>query len=281
MVRKLYGKPGEFLEENRDFLLESEALAQLNLGNAQAHREEGCHPGLLFGRIEEGGEMCLLFGNTAPWNICLNAPQGMEKSMEAAGELARYLREEDIEIAGVTAREDLAKAFMEAYGGEFSLRSSMDIMVLREIRVPPAVPGRMRKATLSDTDFVLNGLCGFMKDIFNEDTRPEDHKERWLPRIENGQLYLWEAPGGEIVSMAATVRPLEHGDAINAVYTPPQHRGKGYCQNTVAAVCQEKLKEGKEYCTLFVDKKNPISNRVYQKIGFEIKENCYEYKLLK
>ena len=47
MVRKLYGKPGEFLEENQDFLLENEALVQLNLGNAQAHREEACHPGLL------------------------------------------------------------------------------------------------------------------------------------------------------------------------------------------------------------------------------------------
>ena len=46
MVCKLYGKPGEFLEENRDFLLENEALVQLNLGNAQTHREEGCHPGL-------------------------------------------------------------------------------------------------------------------------------------------------------------------------------------------------------------------------------------------
>lgn len=281
MVRKLYGKPGEFLEENRGFLLENEALVQLNLGNAQAHREEACHPGLLFGRYEENGEMCLLFGNTAPWNICLNAPQGMEKPMEAAGDLARYLGEENIEIAGVTAREDLAKAFMEAYGGTFSLWTAMDIMVLREVINPPAVPGRMRKATLSDQDFVLRGVCGFMKDIHNEDTQPADHKERWLPRLEAGQIYLWEAPGGEIVSMAATVRPMEHGDAINAVYTLPEHRGKGYCQNTVAAICQEKLNEGKEYCTLFVDKKNPISNRVYQKIGFEIIENCYEYKLVK
>ena len=142
MVCKLYGKPGEFLEENRDFLLENEALVQLNLGNAQTHREEGCHPGLLFGRYEEEGRMCLLFGNTAPWNICLNAPQGMEKSMEAAGELARYLREGNIEIAGVTAREDLAKAFMEAYGGGFSLRSSMDIMVLKKVIQPENHRGR-------------------------------------------------------------------------------------------------------------------------------------------
>lgn len=280
MVRKLYGKPGEFLEENQDFLLENEALVQLNLGNAQAHREEACHPGLLFGRYEENGEMCLLFGSTAPWNICLNAPQEAAASMQAVKELARYLREENIEIAGVTARKDLADAFMQAYGGAFKLWSSMDVMVLREVTAPPSVPGQLRKATLSDQDFVLRGVCGFMKDIHNEDTQPADHKERWLPRLEAGQIYLWEAEG-EAVSMAGTIRPLEHGEPINAVYTPPEHRGKGYCQNTVAAICQEKLNEGKEYCTLFVDKKNPISNRVYQKIGFEIIEDCYEYKLVK
>lgn len=281
MERKLYKTPGDFLAGNQAFLLENEALVQLNYGNACSHREEACHPGLLFGRYEEEGQMVLLFGNTAPWNVCLNAPADEPRSAQAAAELARYLREKNIDINGVTAREDLANAFMEAYGREFTLWTSMDIMVLREVIVPPAASGRLRKATPADQDFVLNGVCGFMKDIHNEDTQPEDHKERWLPRLEAGMMYLWETPDGEIVSMAAVIRPLPHGESINAVYTPPQHRGKGYCQNMIAALCQEKLAEGKDYCTLFVDKKNPISNRIYQKIGFEIVENCYEYKLVK
>lgn len=281
MERKLYKKPRDFLEDNRDFLRENEAVAQLNLGNAIQHQDEDCRPGLLFGRYEADGQMALLFGNTTPWNICLNAPAGAEASMQAVAELARYLREEDIEMNGVTAREDLAQAFMQAYGGEFELRAAMDIMVLREVLVPPSAPGRIRRATPEDLDFVLHGVCGFMKDIHGEDTKPEDHKERWQPRVESGRIYLWEDPNGEIVSMAGATRPLDHGESINAVYTPPQHRGKGYCQNTVAAICQEKLAAGKDYCTLFVDKKNPISNRVYKKIGFEIVENCFEYKLLK
>lgn len=281
MERKLYTTPAGFLDENHDFLLANEALAQLNLGNATAHRDEACHPGLLFGRYEADGQMLLLFGNTAPWNICLNAPAGVEGSTQAAAELAHYLHAENIEINGVTARDDLAQSFMQAYGGQFKLWTAMDIMVLQTVKTPPAVPGRLRKATPADLDFVLTGVCGFMKDIHNEDTRPEDHKEQWLPRVEAGQLYLWETPQGEPVSMAGTVRPLLHGETINAVYTPPAHRGKGYCQNTVAAICREKLAAGKTYCTLFVDRKNPISNRVYKKIGFEIAENCYEYKLEK
>lgn len=281
MEPKLYKTPGDFLAENQAFLEENEAVCQLNLGNAAGHRAEACHPGLLFGRVEEDGQMVLLFGNTAPWNLCLNAPGGQPRAAQAAGELAQYLRREGIEINGVTARQGLAEAFMEAYGGEFTQRTAMDVMVQKKAVDPPAVPGRLRKAALSDLDFVLDSVCGFMKDIHNEDTRPADHLERWKPRVEQGQLYLWETPEGEPVSMAGTVRPLPHGETINAVYTPPEHRGKGYCQNTVAAVCKEKLAEGKAYCTLFVDKKNPISNRVYQKIGFAVVEDCYEYKLVK
>ncbi len=281
MNRKLYETPGDFLRENRDFLRENEAVCQLNLGNCITHAQEKCRPGLLFGRYEEAGAMCLLFGDTAPWNICLNAPVGMEASIQAAADLARYLKQENIAVNGVTARKDLADAFMEAYGGEFKLWGAMDVMVLREVIDPPKAPGRMRKATLADRDFVLNGVCGFLKDIHDEDTKPEDHEERWLPRIENGQIYLWERPDGELVSMAGVVRPMECGAAVAAVYTLPAHRGQGYCQNTVAALCKEKLAEGKDYCTLFVEKKNPISNRVYKKIGFEIVENCYEYKLSK
>ena len=79
--------------------------------------------------------------------------------------------------------------------------------------------------------------------------------------------------------MAQTSRQLAHGTAVSGVYTPPERRGKGYAQNTVTAICRERLAAGMEYCTLFVDRRNPISNRVYRKIGFETLEDCREYTL--
>lgn len=37
---------------------------------------------------------------------------------------------------------------------------------------------------------------------------------------------------------------------------------------------------GKSYVTLFVDKKNPISNRVYRKIGFDVLEDAGDYRVV-
>lgn len=276
MEQKLYPTPGQFLADNQAFLLENEALVQLNFGNASAHQAETCHPGMLFGRYQEAGEMALLFGNTLPWNICLNAPREDARSMRAAAELARYLRESNTEIKGVTARGDLSQAFREAYGGTFRTRTAMDIMVLRQLQSPPAVPGRVRKATLEDLPLVLGWLCAFSWEVLHEETTLEKQREVFGPRVESGKTYLFETPEGAVVSMATVCRDLPHGACINAVYTPPQHRGRGYCQNTVAAACREKLAQGKQYCTLFVDKKNPISNRVYEKLGFRVEEDCLD-----
>lgn len=277
MQCKLYARPGEFLEDNRAFLLENEPLVQLNYGNASGHRDEPCHPGLWFGRYEEEGRTLMLFGNTLPWNVCLNAPQGEPRSLLAAKELARHMRRENIGLAGVTARKDLADAFIEAYGGTFTLRGSMDILVLREAVPPGAVPGAVRKTTAADLDLVVRWLQGFYMDIFGEARDPAEICKAQGERVNNGQYYLFETPQGQAVSMAAVFRDLPHGSCISGVYTPPEHRGKGYCQNTVAAICQEKLAAGKGYCTLFVNKKNPISNRVYKKIGFTVQEGCCEY----
>lgn len=279
MKRILYEKPDGFLAENRGFLLAAEPLVQLNYGNAAAHREDACHPGLLFGRYEEGGEPLLLFGNTLPWNVCLNAPQDEPRALEAAGDLARYLKGGGMQITGVTARGDLAEAFCKAYGGAFRLRTAMDIMVLRELTEPPAVPGRVRKAVRGDLPLMVEWLCAFSAEALHEEADPAQLQQDYAPRVENGQAYLFETPEGEAASMACSNRDLPHGAGVSAVYTPPRHRGKGYCQATVAALCRDKLGEGKGYCTLFVDKMNPVSNRAYKKIGFVVAEDCFDYRI--
>lgn len=280
MTQKLYSTPGEFLRDNQDFLEENAAAAQLNLGNAMANRDAPCSPDLLFGRYEEEGQAVLLFGRAAPWNLCLNAPAGGEAlPAQAAAELAAYLKARNIPIAGVTARDSLCKAFMEAYGGGFTQRSAMDIMVLKAVVEPPAVSGTVRPAEEKDLDAIVQWVCAFYREALHEEKDPEEARPKNLERIRQGVVRVLELPGGELASMAHTSRETERGISISGVYTPPEHRGRGYCQATVAALCGEMLAAGKAYCTLFVDKRNPVSNRVYRKIGFSVLEDCSEYKL--
>ncbi len=54
---------------------------------------------------------------------------------------------------------------------------------------------------------------------------------------------------------------------IGPVYTPPEHRGHGYASAAVAEISRRFLAAGSRPC-LFTDQANPVSNRIYQAIGY-------------
>ncbi len=153
-------------------------------------------------------------------------------------------------------------------------------MVLSTLIEPPPCPGTVQKAALSDLDLIVDWKCATLREALHEEPVPERVRETTLDQLKRSVVWLMRDPSGEPVSMANSGRMLERGACVSGVYTPPEHRGKGYCQNTVAALCRELLACGKSYITLFVDKKNPISNRVYRKIGFEILEDSSDYRLV-
>lgn len=279
MTVKLYPTPGEFLRDNRDFLHRYEVQAQLNCYNAARHRDAPCSPELFFGRVEQDNCPVLLFGNAHPHFLCLNAAPDDRRVPEAARELSGYLGENNIAIAGVSGRDNLCRAFMEAHGGDFALRSSMDIMVLEKLIEPPPCNGTVRRAGLSDLELIANWKCALIREAVGEEPEPQRVRSTTIGQLERSVVWLMENGAGEPVSMANSGRMLEGWACVSGVYTPPEHRGKGYCQVTVAALCRELLASGKGYITLFVDKKNPISNRVYRKIGFDILEDSSDYRL--
>lgn len=278
MSVKIYPTPGDFLRDNHEFLAKYEIPSQLNRGNAAAHKDEPCSPELLFGRVECDGAPVLLFGNTPPWNLCLNAPAEIPDG--AFKELAAYLCENSIEIAGVSGRDQLCQTFIRAHGGRFAPRSSMNILVLEHLIEPPPCPGGVRKAGMSDLDLIVGWKCAMMREALGEESVPERVRSTTLDQLERSVVWLMENEAGEPVSMANSGRMLPHGACVSGVYTPPEHRGHGYCQNTVAALCRDLLASGKSYVTLFVDRKNPISNRVYRKIGFLVLEDASDYRLV-
>jgi len=71
------------------------------------------------------------------------------------------------------------------------------------------------------------------------------------------------------VSQTQTARATPNGISVNAVYTPPHLRGRGYASNCVAAVSQSMLDRGRTLVFLFTDLANPTSNKIYQRVGYE------------
>jgi predicted GNAT family acetyltransferase len=96
-------------------------------------------------------------------------------------------------------------------------------------------------------------------------------------KIMSEELFLWQNEAGEVVSMAAKTRPTRHGISVSLVYTPAEQRGYGYATACVATLSQQLLGAGYQFCTLFTDLSNPISNHIYEKMGYTAVADFHEY----
>jgi predicted GNAT family acetyltransferase len=56
---------------------------------------------------------------------------------------------------------------------------------------------------------------------------------------------------------------------IGPVFTPADSRGRGYGSAVTAAAADLALGNGVDNVVLFADLANPVSNGIYQRIGFE------------
>lgn len=98
--------------------------------------------------------------------------------------------------------------------------------------------------------------------------QPGPHVERLVDdRTASGGLTLWE-DGGIPVSMAGVSPRLAGMVRIVTVYTPPEHRGRGYAAAVTAEISRAAREAGAQEVLLFTDLANPTSNSVYQRIGY-------------
>ncbi|MDQ3898266.1 MAG: GNAT family N-acetyltransferase, partial [Actinomycetota bacterium] len=105
--------------------------------------------------------------------------------------------------------------------------------------------------------------AGFVEATGGHPMRPVDIVDQHL---DGGRLWLWDDGGP--VSMAARSDEVAGVVRVAFVYTPPEHRGRGYAAASVAALSQRSVAEGLE-CVLYAQLENPTSNAIYRRIGYE------------
>jgi len=96
-------------------------------------------------------------------------------------------------------------------------------------------------------------------------------------RVAAGEVYLWCDPDPR--TMAGSARPTQHAIAVNAVYTPPEWRKRGYATACVAELSRLLLARGYEFCVLYTDLANPTSNAIYSRIGYRPVRDLLMYDL--
>ena len=134
----------------------------------------------------------------------------------------------------------------------------------------PLPGGSMRAAVPRDRDLLRTWLRAFEDEALpDEHPWDEARAEREIDLRLSGRAggyWLWD--DGEPVCLSGH-RPLPGvGSRIGPVYTPPEHRRRGYATGLVAELSAARLASGDPACFLYTDMANPTSNAVYARVGF-------------
>ncbi len=127
--------------------------------------------------------------------------------------------------------------------------------------------GKARLANISELNQLAEFSVMFTKEYDGNEESLESMKLMITNAITNDCLYVWE---DEQICAMAVIMKREHFDfpEIGHVYTPNRHRSKGYSSSLVFKMTEDLLNEY-DFCMLYTNGENPVSNRVFVKIGYD------------
>lgn len=194
----------------------------------------------------------------------------------AARALARAVHERGEKVRGANgalpAAEVLLAELGELQGGVVRVDEHTRLFELGDLVEPPLPEGRLRLASPADGDVVLTWFNAFGADAAEQAGRADETPAFHTPediahRIDDGRVWLWEDEAGTTVHVTGHSLPAYGVSRVGPVYTPREHRGRGYASATVACVSRRMHDEGVRVC-LFTDQANPTSNGIYLALGF-------------
>ena len=159
---------------------------------------------------------------------------------------------------------DEAQAFAECWQKQNGNLHSIHQWFSMQTLHPPkrSAQGGLRLATEDDLATVQEWAPDYAREM---DTK-FDVAALFASMISRGLMYLWV---DEVPCCLVTVSGLTpYSCRVSTLYTPPQHRGKGYAVNTVAESCKLSLDAGRSICIVSADVTASGPMHLYQQIGF-------------
>jgi predicted GNAT family acetyltransferase len=269
-----------FLAATGDFLTAREAEHNLLLGLAGtlvARPHIYPQPPYL-AAVARGQDVVGVALRTPPHGVVLSEVEEKAAVDLLAADAARLYAE----LPSVFGPKVASRRFAEIWGhssGQTAGRGmAQRVFRAERVRPPAGVPGALRRAGEMDRRLLVDWIGAFQRDVGQASRgRPaEEAVDDYLTRGESGGIYLWE--DGEPVSVAGCGSPTPNGLRVGPVYTPPERRGRGYASALTAELTATLLAGGRRFCFLFTDLANPISNRIYERIGYEPVTDVDEYR---
>jgi predicted GNAT family acetyltransferase len=260
-----------FLARAEPFLRAREVENALMLGICGSARfDESCY----LATVEESGAVVACALRIPPHSALLTRAD--RPALEAlAADLAGTYPSLPAVAGPEPAAGDFADLWFARTGEAAGPAVRMRVFEARRVVWPRMPAGTFRPATEEDLPIVARWTAAFIVEAGLDE--PTDAGDIAHERIREGSLYIWE--DGRPVSMAAWAGRTGRIVRINYVFTPPEHRGRGYASACVASLTQQLLDEGLALCCLYTDLSNPTSNKIYQAIGYRPVCDAAEYPL--
>ncbi len=261
------------------FLVSREAEHNLVLGICTGLSEGHFDPAEAYlASVHAAGRVAVVAVRTPPHNLVLCVVD----DVDALAPLADDVASAHGELPGVSGPKGPAARFAHIWQDRTAQRPTrgmaMRIHKAERITPPSGVPGGLRPADARDLDLLTRWGREFQQEALGEEPTRQQARD-WVQRLvedTSGGAVLWEHE--EPVSMAAYGGPTPNGIRIFAVYTPVPLRGHGYASACVAALSADLLRRGRRFCFLFTDLANPVSNRLYHRIGYQPVADVDEYR---
>ncbi len=268
-----YSSVDEFLATTGELLAAREAEHNLMLGicsTIRADPERFAEDPPTFATVTDAaGRVIAASLRTPPFNQVLSwtdEPQAVDALVDALG---------DAPLPGMLGPKEPAARFAQRWtdvtGQTTRVEVAERIFRLERVIHPlrPA-PGTWRRGAAQDRELLLRWWLDFLAEAMPEQAPPPDpgaYVDRWIAS-DHQWIYLWEV-GGEVVSLVGAGAETPNGVRIGPVYTPPEHRNRGYASALTATASQDQLDRGRSFLFLFTDLANPTSNKIYRAIGYE------------
>lgn len=235
------------------------------LVHARAGRLQGDAP-LFAWALADGGEIAFFAMRTPPWPMLVS-----ELDRAAADALVELWMEHDPAPPGVNGTPQAARAVAAAWerrsGGRTSCHMREAIHVLHEVVGPSRPPaGKLRRATQNERDLLVAWERAFDGEAGVFAGAAHQAEQIVNRRLDSGAQFVWD--DSQPVSTVSLSPRIAGTVRIGPVYTPPEHRRRGYASAAVARASRDALATGARQCMLFTDLANATSNKIYAAVGF-------------
>lgn len=200
---------------------------------------------------------------------------------DAARAIAHALADAGQAVWGVEGGEQACAAFADAWrertGRVTAERVHLRHHVLHAVADVPGPPGAMRTADEREAAWLVEAHDAFCAEA-KVPRAPQGTTRMVEQRLAQRRFRVWENPA-IVAFLGANL--VDGGYArIGPVYTPPEHRGRGYATGLVAGAARELIARGASGVFLTTDLANPVSNAIYARVGFRPVDDTVAYDLV-